>query len=519
MLEKPSKIYYCVFWYPTIFHKEKEHKTIKPHSIDISDNSSKKEYYLTIEEELDPHKKDAIHLHYYLSKYKKDLSELKTDKSCISFVFNYIRHTRNGFVLYSYNRDALMRSYWEQFGDNQVKDIKKNIASVLKDQGNQNPTNYDIENYPIDRLLLSCYHHSKNFYHEHEVQEKADGKLEAYYFTFNKTNNKRQYLTNRPEFFPKNHEAINYFIDQFEKQFVKYAKEVSNTYRFCKRQLNRYDKINHDSKKIIDVKDKNKIDLLLTLLRWECYYIDLLEQSGFEKLIDSKVYEDFKINCMTELQLANIDEEKKEIEYLHEKIPNIRIKFLRNRLNILETICGNATTEYTYCKTLLESKYNENYNYTLPISDDEIKALIDYYEKNIQCDNNFLLKDNCRKKAFNIRNCIRYIEGIRQKCNIWENELSQALIDKVKTISEEISKISKSNQKILNASQKSSRLGELLAWISLMLGLWGLGFALKDTQINYGSSEYNLFIPIIVLGVICFIIGIVRLIIDIRKNK
>ena len=131
--------------------------------------------------------------------------------------------------------------------------------------------------------------------------------------------------------------------------------------------------------------------------------------------------------------------------------------------------------------------------------------MIDHYDKNSPCDDDLLRKDVCRKKAFNIRNCIRYIEGVRQKCNIWENELSQELINKVETIS-------KSNQKILEESQESGRLSELLGWLSGMLGCFGLGFALKDT---YQGSAW-LLVPVF-CGCASLICGLYRYFI--KKSK
>ena len=505
MIEIPSKTYYSVYWYPTIFHQEKLHRKIDSRPIDISDKSINKRYYLTIEEEKDPHKKDAYHLHYFLSKTKKELSELKTGIDCISFTFRYIRHSRNGFVVYSYDRDALMQSYWSQFNDQEKKDIREKLTAILKKQGINKPSNFEIDNYPVDRILLNCYHHSKNFYHEHEVQEEADGKLEAYFFTLNPTNAKRQYLTSEPPLFPKNHAVINWFIDQFERQFVKYAKQVSSTYRSCNNRLKLYKKYQDESKEVIDSQDKHKIDLLLTVLRWECELSRQVEQSDFAVLHDSKYYELFSHDCLAELQNVNIEAEKKEINSLLELIPGFRIKLLHSRLKLLETSCGNATTEYAYCKTLIESKYNEKYDYTLCVSESEIKTLIDHYDKNSPCDDDLLRKDVCRKKAFNIRNCIRYIEGVRQKCNIWENELSQELINKVETIS-------KSNQKILEESQESGRLSELLGWLSGMLGCFGLGFALKDT---YQGSAW-LLVPVF-CGCASLICGLYRYFI--KKSK
>lgn len=518
MLDIPAKTYYCVYWYPTIFHQEKEHRKIKPHPIDVSDKSSNKLYYLTIEEEKEPHKKDAYNLNYYLSREKKTLSELKSGGNCISFTFHYVNHSRNGFVVYSYDRDALVKAYWGQFLDEQAKGIKQGISSLLKLQGIPAPSNYEIENYPVDRLLLNCYHHSKNFYHEHEVQEEADGKLEAYFFTLNETNGKRHYLTNEPKLSPKNHEAINWFIDQFEKQFILYAKHVSDTYRHDEDQLKRYQRIISVLESNTGKQDKQETNRILTLLRWECLLNQNLEQGDFRDITDSKFREKFWKDNLEELQKVDIKTEEKEIRELTEKFRDFQLRFFRTRLMILESICNNATTEYTYCKTLLGSKYNEKYDYSLLFTDDEIDKLNVDNEGSNLCDKELMAKDKCRKKAFNIRNCMRYIEGVRQKCALWENELTQELVYRVKNISESVKEITQSNKAILEASNKSNRISELLGWLGGALGSVGLGLALGN--FNYGEMtfQYKLWVPVI-FGVLLFVFGLVKVLLEKRSES
>lgn len=518
MLNVPAKSYYCVYWYPTIFHQEKEHRRIKPHPIDVSDKSSNNLYYLTIEEEKAPHKKDAYNLNYYLSREKKTLSELKSGGNCISFTFHYVRHSRNGFVVYSYDRDALVNAYWGQFTDEQATGIKQGISSLLQLQGNPAPSNYEIENYPVDRLLLNCYHHSKNFYHEHEVQEEADGKLEAYFFTLNETSGKRHYLTNEPKLSPKNHDALNWFIDQFEKQFIRYAKRVSDTYRQDEDQLKRYERIISDSETNTGKRDKSKTDRFLTLLRWEYLLNQNLEQGSFRERIDSKFREKFWKDNLEELQKVDVVTKEREIRALTKKIRDFRLRFFRTRLTVLESICNNATTEYTYCKTLLGSKYNEIYNYSSLFTDDEIGELNVDNVGSGQCDKKLMAKDRCRKKAFNIRNCMRYIEGVRQKCAIWENELTQELLYRVKNISESVEEITQSNKAILEASNKSNRISELLGWLGGALGCVGLGLALGN--FNYGEMtfQYKLWVPVI-FGVSLFVFGLVKVSLEKRSES
>lgn len=502
--------FYCVFWFPTIFHREKEHRNEGlVISQDISDGSIN-HLYLTVDEAVSCQNNNEYDIVFYLSKkHYQNINLIKHDSGCLKFRFVYENHSRNGFVVYSYNRKELVNKYWEFVDNSDIENVKNHLADMLiKQEGVEDPSEYEIKEYAIDRLFLNCYHFAKNIYHEHEVQCDSDGRLEAYFYDIDKKGNHRIYLTKRPNISIKNNDAINWYINQFEKQFITYAKDVSFSYKTLTQKINDVNKLISDStNKAISNINEDDLAKLLSILRWHKFTMN-----NTKYLVNKKYYIDFVANNISEIKKSfSKDVVISEIKKLVEHLSDERLKHYHQWLNKLELQCGNVLTEYTYCKTLIESKYNKLYSHNQEITEKEIQEISILYN-NKEFDSELIHKDTCRKKAFNIRNCVRYIEGIRQKCLIIENDLFF-------NISEEISKISKSNQKILNASQKSSRLGELLAWISLMLGLWGLGFALKDTQINYGSSEYNLFIPTIVLGVICFIIGIVRLIIDIRKNK
>lgn len=61
-------------------------------------------------------------------------------------------------------------------------------------------------------------------------------------------------------------------------------------------------------------------------------------------------------------------------------------------------LCEGALTEYVYCKTLLESKYN---TYVTHIKQEKITDELDKW----------------RKKACNIRNAMRYIETVKYRCS------------------------------------------------------------------------------------------------------
>lgn len=113
---------------------------------------------------------------------------------------------------------------------------------------------------------------------------------------------------------------------------------------------------------------------------------------------------------------------------------------------------------------------------------------------------------------------MRYIEGVRQKCAIWENELTQELLYRVKNISESVEEITQSNKAILEASNKSNRISELLGWLGGALGCVGLGLALGN--FNYGEMtfQYKLWVPVI-FGVSLFVFGLVKVSVEKRSES
>jgi len=66
-------------------------------------------------------------------------------------------------------------------------------------------------------------------------------------------------------------------------------------------------------------------------------------------------------------------------------------------------LCEGALTEYVYCKTLLESKYNSQVTHNkIDLANKTESEVIEF--------------NKWRKKACNIRNAIRYIETVKYRC-------------------------------------------------------------------------------------------------------
>ena len=185
-------------------------------------------------------------------------------------------------------------------------------------------------------------------------------------------------------------------------------------------------------------------------------------------------------------------------------------------MRVLSKLCGDALTEYTYCKALLGSKYNDDYIYDRYFNHRQVELLSlysDFFPK-------LSTLDNRRKKAFNIRNSIRYIEGVKQNCSRWENELTENLIEHVHNISKnhkvtlkEIERLSTESGKMLRASEKSNLYSSLLGRYSVGLGIVSIGFAFLTVEEICNWVGYS----VIAVGLIIAIIGFVKY--NIEKNK
>lgn len=152
--------------------------------------------------------------------------------------------------------------------------------------------------------------------------------------------------------------------------------------------------------------------------------------------------------------------------------------------------------------------------------------------------------DDRRKKAFNIRNSIRYIEGVKQNCSKWENELTENLIEqvhviskdhqttlekigdligevkslsekheealgKIQMLSEEANYLSGENTKMLKESEKSNRHSSLLGCLSVALGVVSVGLALFPSHNNVGQCLISIGATIAICGLIKYILTII----------
>ena len=381
----------------------------------------------------------------------KDVVDGKTKD--FRFTFKKTAESRNGFVVYSYDKEVL-----DFFGN----------------QSNDNDNKENNSDKDLDCVFLSCYHYAKSLYHEHEVHDESDARIKAYYF---KTEgDKRVYLSEEPDILALNHEVIDFFLGQYEQLFCRYyAESISKSYKdfmwYIQQLREKPNEILYDKLKGIPT-DSKLIDLALLWFQNKKKDIDKLLELSNDK------NEEEAIQGHTKSDNSLSDTKKlKEITQLSDYIKQNRARVLVALLGKVLKLCGNALTEYTYCKTLLESKYNSYTHHDVVFTEDEIRDL-----SGNNCDPTLIKRDLRRKRAFNIRNSIRYIEGIRNKCNIWENDLLQDVMNQNQKMLQISNEVNKSNEDMLVSSKKSNVISIVLGAVSVALGVLSIVLAVDSSR-------------------------------------
>lgn len=486
--------YYCVYWYPTIFHK---HRTSKTHQIPerfIDDKSLLYRLSLSVSE--NETNGDLTFMLRFYDGNKTDIGE--QNKSLRDIEVKYTachKLPHDCFVTYSYQREKLVAD---------VKDVLKYFYNKAIDQDDTAIVVSDEKaNEFIDRVFLNFYHLAKGLYHEHEVQKESDGRLHAYFFN----EKENTYVKQEPDIDKRNHEAIICYLDQYEQLFATYAQQVSTLYKQFKKHVNSYSKVIRPEE--LDKSNKDVLVESLLKLRYEKYLQDKVNEPAVEDNSDAplsvedikkKMDEDAKkeqenkqwvIKERSNIAQNSCENIKKEIQNHYNDITSSLV----SELNTMLKLCGDALTEYNYCKTLLESRYNSDYGYGILFDSCEgIQANIQgkSHEQLPTILESNELKVAHRKKAFNIDNSVRYIEEIRHKGDVWENQLlqdsiirinhltilNQELLNGIQTLSEtnkelisQTNVVSGYNKKMLNEAKKSDRRA---MWVAIVFGIVGV---------------------------------------------
>lgn len=501
--------YYVVYWYPTIFHREKERR-LDP-NLDFEDISDNSNLPLKVKKE----EKEDGQLIYTLRFEDRDKKPIK------DITFELIRkdERRNGFTVYQYDRVGLRAKLREGIKEGYMYRAQHDARPIPEGYLETALDKYDdavLDKY-IDKIFISCYHSAKDLYHKHEIQDSSDGRLKAYL----KNPVTKEYLTSLPDINKPNHEALCFFIEQYESLFWEYAHTISDKYSKIKVTLSVFltkkrKKVDSKTDAIAYLNDLNK---LASSIKHVPNHLE--EEEGNEEIqfaaaaIADEDYANSIANVAKEqeaetewyennINLNQRDYSQKNLEELKGEIwekENIVYNYFVDYLNSLQGMCGNALTEYNYCKSLLESKYNTEYKYDLELTEEELSAL----GKREKVTEELNAKDLHRKIAFNIRNSIRYIVEVRSKCGIWESEIIRDLVQKVDRMQRtaEISNIEseKLGKLSYNLGEKSVELGKLsnnlgkksvkLGRQSLFLGFLSLGLAVLSVWLGFKSCNNN----------------------------
>lgn len=244
------------------------------------------------------------------------------------------------------------------------------------------------------------YHHAKSLHHQHEVNPDSDSSLTAMSLGDS--------CFNPEDIFSPDNVVLQYYLLQYEELFGEvYAKEISER--------------NHDFDDDFQV---------FRIIR-SGEFVNKIRNSTPDEILkqDEKIHL-FYYNILEIIGEGN-DKKNEYVPKVHRlsyykrmtrKIRRIQGKYYQVIITLLSELCNNAKMEYTYCKTLLNSKYNKEIKPYIEFSPEE-DALLKNADNNDRPDIQLLVKrDKARKSANNIINSISYIESVMNKCSSREEE-------------------------------------------------------------------------------------------------
>lgn len=463
---------YIVFWYPTIFHENLTPPINK--EIGIDNRVKEKNKYCTDYNDIsDKSPNDKLFLKKELSK-DGDLTYLLTkdiNEDGIKIELRFKNSNNTGFAIYSYDSE-----------------IEQRIINFL---GIDSTDRLKVET-AIESIFNLCYHFAKDIYHKHEAHKDSDYRLKPYY-----KNSSNQYIDGEePCIFKQNNEVISHFIKLYEDLFVSYyARTISESYETFSNNYSKFleliekgekgdeciiehwgelqeysDKIEKGLKKFKE-KEKGSVEGSYEEARDYARNLIKEEESAFRReTVEKSTPEPYNKNNFHNL-VARV---KKNIsQYCHE----------------LNDLCNNALTEYNYCKSLLESVYNTEFIHDVSCQDTSA----------IPQDSNDTEKNRRKEVAFNIRNSLRYIEGVRKKCSMWDSLITHNLTQDVEKLIQENNNLTNSTRCLINeSSQLTANVGVQIAEIKKLT---------KDVKEQIGKGKCSNIISLC-LGALSVILAI-----------
>lgn len=402
----------CVFWYPRIFHTSFEYrKENHLKRIDISDDVDDTSFrcYLDIDEDCDGN--------LCFTTYRENVGGIHSNEEKLELRLE--EKSNNGFDVYSFQ---------------QGEDSKHKIKFV----------NY----YHI------FYHHAKSLHHSHEINHEADSFLRPMFIGLD--NKLDQSFMNgdeiglkmvRGDFFSKSilepdNLAFPYYLYQYERIFkTRYAQRLSKL---------RYDYLQCKS---VEYFLRNRLN-------------DLRSSNNHDK-IESQFN---KIFCSYRRYLSDYNEsydysQNGGLDDICFKLLDLLPLVRKKMRGEVKELCENAYIEYTYCKTLLESKYNTLIRKDVKFKSEDLDVL-----KKETCNKDVKLqlqrKDFLRKMAVNISSAMSYVDDILIVCRDWDTTEVDSSFVKAEDLSKKAGKI--------------SMISLVASIISFIVSLIGLIFAIRN---------------------------------------
>ena len=452
---------YCVFWFPSIYHtpinkrfkRFEAEKTITDFGsevvklkVSISYEYNKKKIVEEIQRAQTDENLIKSSLKFEVYKINK---EGRKESIFENFQLEYKNHSNNGMVVYSYSEP---HDYPKGEGIPSFEEALKTIfyhcaKSLFHNHEVQMERDSGLEafvpdsEFKPDNILKKNNKAIKSFFEQYEtilidyaerasvyigqrdsIVTKFEGKLSLANDSTIPSGYRSLTLFGRSFFRQWYEDPIHRLeVSRCKKDVLSWQMIIYPRYKKWKRRREHYINRHNDiAKVLIPILEANPLDENVKEYRIAEIYKavgDFLKEKGdvsWKQLTRKDLY---PINFMLEVCKIGLGINHSKLgrcklyRKLQEQYTNLPLltEDVRKRIGML---CEGAITEYVYCKTLLESKYNTFVN----------------HEKFEKEDTSTTELDKWRKIACNIRNSIRYIETVKYRClNSQSNSVFMAL--------------------------------------------------------------------------------------------
>lgn len=445
---------YCVFWFPSIYHTlinerlqrfevEKNISDFGPDAAKLSVSIDYPHNNKTLKADIEKARKDESLikrcLHFEVFKTAK---EGKKEQIFKSFDLSYVDHSNNGMVVYSYEKPqdypseegiplfkkALTTIFYHcaklLFHNHEVQtDRDSGLVAYIPDLNKFNPQKsiHDPNNEAIkfffeqyENIFIDYAEKASGYIAKRDaVLAKFEGKMYLSEDDFN--------LSGYKSLIQYGHRDFNRWyqdksklseVNKCWKEILSWHLILNPSHRKRKRKRDYYIDRHNEIAKVLKprlttgptnetIKEYRIVERYKAvgekLREWgEVSWQNLTKKDLFPIDYMLKICEiGLEINVMSKRQGLLFRKLKK----CYLDLP-ILTEQARRKIGML---CEGALTEYVYCKTLLESKYNSQVTHNR-------------FDSTNKTENEILELDKWRKKACNIRNAIRYIETVKYRC-------------------------------------------------------------------------------------------------------